>query len=313
MLKIEFRAMGCQMTALLDWDTLPAARLLQQTPAWFEEWEQSLSRFRADSELNRLNASAGQPFRASPVLFAAVRLALEAAGWSEGMVVPTVLPALEKAGYDRSFELLRDANGRNAPPNQAGETLPAAWQHIELDENRQTILIPAGARLDLGGSAKGWAALQAAQRLGQAGPALVEAAGDIAISGRMADGAPWPVDVADPLDVEDCLVQLALEGGGVATSGIDRRRWRKDGQWKHHIIDPRSGEPARTDLLSVTVVAPDVCRAEAAAKTALILGSQAGLAWLEARPDLGGLLALPDGQILYSQRMFDYLWREYDR
>jgi thiamine biosynthesis lipoprotein len=138
----------------------------------------------------------------------------------------------------------------------------------------------------------------------------MDAGGDIAVSDQMADGHPWPVAIADPLDVQESLDLLALRSGGVATSGIDYRRWQKDGAWKHHIIDPRTGEPAQTDLMSVTIAAPDVLHAEAAAKTVLILGSQAGLDWLENQPELGGLLALQDGRVLYSSWMPHYLWRK---
>jgi thiamine biosynthesis lipoprotein len=119
------------------------------------------------------------------------------------------------------------------------------------------------------------------------------------------------VDIADPLQVEENLGLLALGKCGVATSGIDYHRWLQDGTWRHHIIDPRSGEPADTDLMSVTVIAPDVMLAEAAAKVALILGSQVGLEWLEKQPQLSGLLAFQDGRLLYSNHIQDYLWSNY--
>ena len=96
----------------------------------------------------------------------------------------------------------------------------------------------------------------------------------------------------------------------MATSGTDHRRWLKGGVLQHHIIDPRSGEAAQTDLVSVTVIAPDVMQAEAAAKVALILGSQAGMQWLEDRPEICGVLALQDGQLLYSSRIKSYLWSD---
>ena len=97
---------------------------------------------------------------------------------------------------------------------------------------------------------------------------------------------------------------------GVATSGRDRRRWQQDGVWRHHIIDPRTGMPAETDVLSATVIAPDLIWAEIAAKTAFILGSQAGLAWIEERPALAAVLVLEDGRGLFSTRMEGYLWKE---
>jgi thiamine biosynthesis lipoprotein len=95
----------------------------------------------------------------------------------------------------------------------------------------------------------------------------------------------------------------------VATSGKDYHRWLRDGIWVHHIIDPRTGLPAVTDVLSATVVAPTALEAEAAAKAALILGSRAGMNWLDADPGLAGVLVLEDGSRFYSARMDQYLWR----
>lgn len=305
MLTVSFKAMGCRMAAFLDRDTIAAARALQQVPAWFEEWEQSLSRFRPDSELTRLNASAGRPFAASETLWAVTQAAVQAAQTSGGLVVPTVLGALERAGYDRSFEQL----ARGAQRSQAAVASTGEWQQINYDEARHEITLPPGQKLDLGGVAKGWAAQLAAERLSMYGPALVDAGGDLAASGPT-DSGPWTIDIADPLEMQDNLGTLTLGRGGVATSGIDYRRWLRNGAWQHHIIDPRSELPADTDLLSVTVAAPNALQAETAAKTALILGSRAGLNWLEQQPGLAALLVCQDGQLLPSSALDPTLWRE---
>ncbi|HMK07966.1 MAG TPA: FAD:protein FMN transferase, partial [Anaerolineales bacterium] len=172
----------------------------------------------------------------------------------------------------------------------------------------QTVRLPAGTRLDLGGIGKGWAADRAVRRLSRTGAALVDAAGDIAVSGPTASGDPWPIGVADPAHAERQLAVLMIGKGGVATSGRDYRRWRQGGLWAHHIIDPRTGRPAQTDVLSATVVGPSARMAEAAAKAVLILGSREGLGWLEGRPALAGLVVLDDERVLTSRRMKPYLW-----
>ena len=303
--------MGCGISAFVDADTPQAGRGLADVPGWFEEWEQIFSRFRPDSDLNRLNAAAGQAVPVHPALFAVVQAALEAARWTGGLVVPSVLKSLQHAGYTVSFDRL--TLDQPAPPEVAGwQTSLIGWQAVELDQHRQTIFLPAGVSLDLGGIAKGWAARQAVERLQQFGPALVNAGGDLAASDFLNDGQPWLVDVADPLRDDEPLAQLALGGGGIATSGVDYRRWQVGGAARHHIIDPRSGEPAVTDVISVTIVAPDVLQAEAAAKAVLIQGSQTGLAWLEQQPELAGLLVLNDGQVWLSSKLPDYLWSEND-
>jgi thiamine biosynthesis lipoprotein len=302
---LEWKAMGCHMLAAVESDERPA--LLEQTPAWFEEWEQALSRFRPDSELNQLNQSAGKPFRASPVLWSVYQAALEASQRSNGLVTPTLLTALEQAGYDRSFETF--SGERQSTPSGIETALPSAQSKIPLWQItiKQLISIPAGVRLDFGGVAKGWAAQQAVQRLKKAGPALVDAGGDIAISGPCAGDLPWHVGVENPFQPGTDLAILQLERGGVATSGRDYHRWQKNGKWMHHIIDPRTGSPAKTDVLTATVIASDVLQAETAAKTALILGSQEGIDWLRTQPFLAGLVVLEDGRYIYTRNFEDYM------
>ena len=302
MQEYQFRAMGCQMLAVVDGDNTEAAALLAAVPQWFEVWEQQLSRFRTDSDLSRLNEAAGRPVVVPPALWEVLNVALDAARQSEGLVQPTILGALEAAGYDRSFDQLA--------PSLAGAPLPvqsADWRTLTLDQRTHTVILPAGVRLDLGGVAKVWAADQALCRLAEAGPALVDAGGDISVSGPMADGSPWPIAIANPFASDESLGLVLLARGAAATSGRDYRRWRRGGVEQHHIIDPRNGQPAQTDILSATIVAPSGPTAEIAAKVALILGSRAGLAWLEARPTVAGLLVLEDGRILRSRRMDAYL------
>ncbi len=307
--QIEFRAMGCQMLAIVEADEARAANVLAHVPRWFAEWENVLSRFRADSELNRLNASAGRPVRVSETLWQVLEKSLEAANASNGLVTPAVLDALETAGYDKSFERI----GRDSSRPERHSLLapnPRATNFIELDATTRTVRLPPGMRLDLGGIAKGWSADQAAQRLSQVGPALVDAGGDLAISGALANGARWQIAIADPFEATRDLERLVLRAGGVATSGRDYRRWEQDGKPQHHIIDPRTNRPAITDVLSVTVIAPTTSQAEVAAKVALILGSRAGLAWIEARSELAALLVLEDGTMMPSTRFDQYVWRE---
>ncbi|MDR3572444.1 MAG: FAD:protein FMN transferase [Anaerolineaceae bacterium] len=315
MLKIEFHAMGSQMAALLDSKSQQSIQAIEQTPGWFEEWEQVLSRFRPDNELSRLNTAGGLPVKVSPTLWAVLKAALQAARWSGGLIVPTVLNSLERAGYDRSFDDLQTSPtglklARISEKVLFKElTTPGDWEAIRMDAKEHSVTVPGGMRLDFGGIAKGWAAQQALKRLAVFGPALVDASGDIAISGLRQDNGPWSVGISDPFKLQEDLETLAMGKGAVATSGIDYHRWLQNGAWKHHIIDPRSGEPAETDLMSASVIAPDLLKAEAAAKAALILGSEAGLEWLENHYELEGLLARKDGRLTYTTGLQNYLWR----
>ncbi len=297
-----FRAMGSEMRVLLD-GTTPTGNPLAQVPGWFAAWEAVLSRFQPTSELSRLNARAGRVVRVSRTLWEVLQAALTAARRTGGLVTPTGLRALEAAGYTRSF---------TAGLESAAGAVPAGplprWQAIRCRPRVRSVRVPPGVRLDFAGIAKGWAADRSAHALVAVGPVLVDAGGDIRVNGPCADGHPWPIGVADPRDPDRDLALLALRRGAVATSGRDYRRWQQGGVWQHHILDPRTGRPARGDVLSATVIAPTAVYAEAAAKALLILGSRAGLAWLDRRPALAGLVVLDDGQVAVSHRLPAYYW-----
>lgn len=305
MQRIDFRAMGCQMLALMDAPDLRFADTLRPVPHWFAEWEQSLSRFRADSELNRLNANAGNPFQVSETLGRVIEQALIAARVSEGLVTPAVCDAVERAGYDRSFELLEPREAR-----QVDSVAVTDWRAMQYDATTRMVRMPSSMRLDLGGVAKGWAADETARRLARNAPTLVDAGGDIALSGPRANGDAWQIAIADPFHPDDDLEIMAVDAGGIATSGRDYRAWKIGERTLHHIIDPRTGEPAETDIISVTIVAPNTMLAEIAAKVVFILGSRQGIRWLDARSHLAGLLVLDNRRVISSARFGEYVWRE---
>jgi thiamine biosynthesis lipoprotein len=182
------------------------------------------------------------------------------------------------------------------------------WRSIEFDRRARTIRTPQDVRLDLGGVAKGWAADRAAQRLSRCGPAMVDAGGDIAVSGPKRSGQAWAIGVTDPRNPDGQLALLKIIHGGVATSGRDYRRWKVNGDWRHHLIDPRTGQPAKTDVFSVTVVAASTRQAEVAAKMVAVLGSKAGLNWLDRQNAMAGLLVLESEEVVLSKSMKPYVW-----
>jgi thiamine biosynthesis lipoprotein len=299
--RLPFRAMGCEMLAILEQDSEDEPDILAQVPEWFEEWEQSLSRFRYDSELSRLNRASDQPVPVSQTLWDVFQASLLADQVTGGLVTPTLLDAVVMAGYDRPFDEL--------PANTGYIDMWTEIQPLSLviyDEESHSICLPPNIHLDFGGIAKGWAAHQTIKRLKKSGPALMNAGGDIAISGPRLDGESWPIGISDPFEPSQDLLALHLRDGGIATSGKDRRRWMQGASLNHHIIDPRTGRSAQTDILRATVVAPTVMEAEAAAKSVFLLGSGAGLEWLEADSSLAGLLILDNGQMLASSRLEEY-------
>ena len=225
-----------------------------------------------------------------------------------------MLDALEAAGYDRSFELLDKTNSsRLGASFSFDKPKPRSLDEIALDPDEHKVLLPEGLRLDLGGSAKGWAAHQAARRLAEYAPALVSAGGDIAITPRSGQAQNWQIGIKDPFHAEAEIARISLRAGGVATSGTDHRHWEQGGEWRTHIIDPRSSAPVESDVLSATVIAPNLMEAEMAAKTCLILGSEQGAQWLNTRSGNAGLFVLQNGIIALSNNMENYMVKENER
>jgi thiamine biosynthesis lipoprotein len=298
--------MGCQMSASIVSDLQEAQELLSQVPTWFEGWEARLSRFRPESELNQLNKVQDEWLRVSDVLFENLRASQWAAQYSQGLFDPTMLVAIEALGYDRDFDLLMN----HKTENSIGVSAPAfGFPLVKLDPARKRVRLPLGVAIDLGGISKAWAAEQAAQRLGRLAPALVDAGGDIALSGPRMQDQSWPIAVASPFFPEEDLGWLWVKEGVVATSGRDYRRWQAQGEWHHHLLDPRTGFPAETDVIAATVVGDHSWQAEAGAKAALILGAEQGLAWLNQKPEVEGLLVRETGNVVESEGMAKYEWQ----
>lgn len=278
-----FRAMGTDVEVLLDAEPGPETLLaLASVEAEFARLESLLSRFLADSELSRLNASGS--IQAGDDLLAVVKLALAARERTGGRFDPTVHDALVRSGYDRSFELLRTGGGTPlpCPPPAGGGRVTVRGRHL---------LLSPGTRLDLGGIGKGYAVDRALACIARVGPCLVNAGGDLAVSGVPAGGV-WPVGVDTPAG----SLTLGLSTGALATSGSDRRRWRVGGEERHHLIDPRTGRPSTSDILRVTVAAPTVVEAEVLAKALFLAGEDGAVAEAE-ELGLSALLVTCDGRV----------------
>lgn len=304
--RLNFRAMGTEMLICVDNGSDQPPVELANVPAWFEEWEQILSRFRLNSELSQLNRAGSQPIMVSETLWQVFQSALIAEKFTGGLVTPTVARAVLEAGYDRDFKLMA---GRTFIPVMFEPAPVSPLELVTWDESNRCLYLPEGVQLDFGGIAKGWAAEQVVQRLKHLGSVLMNCGGDIAMSGPLLDSSPWEVGVFKPFDRSSGYVGMMYfdHGCGVATSATDRRRWMQESQLRHHIIDPRMGLSAATDVVSATVVAPNAIEAESASKSVLIRGSVDGLHWLESNPDLAALLILNNGQILYSRRISEFL------
>ena len=236
------------------------AAALKQGQRWTHRMHDRFTRFEPNSELSRLNASGGRPFAVSPELESLLRESLRAFDISDGLVNVAVLPALLAAGYTRDFAAGPTASTGAPRIRPLPEVL-----HLRPGEAR----LEDGAALDLGGIAKGWLADHLARDLGD--NVLVNLCGDLYAHGGGATGEGWPVGFGDKT--------LLLMDLGAATSGTTKRAWAGG----HHLIDPRTGLPATTDLSEVSVLAATATDAEIYAKVALLLGASSAPKWLEGR------------------------------
>jgi len=269
-----FQAMGTRIKVWQDADPAIAAQPFAEVEALFRSTEKALSRFDPASELSRLNAQPEMWVTVGKVLWEVLSLSLMLAEETDGLFDPTVLHAVQAAGYSETFSAI-GSGGQGRPIGAAG---PAGrWDEVGLDAAARRVWLPAGVGIDLGGIAKGYTAQWAVRLADLWGPTLVDAGGDLVAGSSPRGLVGWPVSILTPRvngqESTTPLVMLTLCEEAMATSGIDHRRWNVAGKEAHHVIDPRTGQPAETDALTATVIAPRGVQAEAWAKVALIDGT----------------------------------------
>jgi FAD:protein FMN transferase len=272
----RWRAIGTTAELFVtDAAELPGARrILERELAAIDL---ACSRFRDDSEIARVNASPGCWVEVSDLFLEAALTGLRAAKLTKGSVDPTVGRALRVAGYDRDFaELpaLRTGRVKFAPA--------PGWRLVQIDPARGAVRVPRGVELDLGATAKALAADRAALACSRSlrGGVLVNLGGDLAVGGPAPAGG-WAVRVTDDHESGfDAPGQtISISSGGLATSSVTVRRWRRGSDELHHIVDPASGRPAESFWRTVSVAAANCVAANVASTAAIVRGGPA-LFWL---------------------------------
>jgi thiamine biosynthesis lipoprotein len=242
--------------------------------AEFDAVDRAISRFRADSALSRLNARAGSDavVGVEGRLYAGLVAAHRAWRLTDGRFDPRVLTAIEALGH---------RGAAIGPPREVGADR-SVWLRC-CSRSREVWI---AERLDLGGIGKGLALRWAWRALHEAIPsdsdfgALLDAGGDLVVGGRPPDGRAWRIGIEDPSGVDLPIAVVAVAGGAVCTSSTRINRWvDPGGRVVHHLIDPATGQPAATGLLSVTVAGSDAAWAEVWSKALFIAGVD----------DIGGL------------------------
>ena len=308
---LEFRAMNTSVLLAAegrDWALIG----MQDARAFIEESERRFSRFLPESELSQLNASVGQWFAASDELLDVLMQSLKYYDETGGLFDPSILPDLKRAGYDKSMDDLRAQGAAVEDSPRSDQRSRPAFNEINLDLAGKRVRLPRDMEIDLGGSAKGWIVQKAAMLLSSyAAVCAVSAGGDIFFIGNPLDAPRWRGEIEDPLDADRTAAVLSGGPRAVVPSSVTKRAWKQDGLQRHHLIDPRSGTPARTDWLSATVIAPSITMAEVYAKALLIGGSQEMERLTTRRPEMAFIAVDAEGQLIGSQNSREYL-NDYD-
>jgi thiamine biosynthesis lipoprotein len=303
---MEFRAMNTDILLAAEGERVMQG--MKATSAFIDDCEQRFSRFLPGSELTDLNRSAGDWHEVSSDLMNILQLSLRYYFETKGIFDPSILTELKWIGYDRSMDDIR-ANGSAALPHVSKRTSRPAFNEIKFDLAESRICLPRGLEVDLGGIAKGWIVKKAAELLNTyAETCAVSAGGDMLFIGHPADGTDWDIFLEDPRDPSEMISQLHIGSGAVATSSVMKRTWSQGEKVRHHLIDPRTGESADTDWLSVTVISPDIITAEVYAKAILIGGAGELADLLNVRPELTFIAVDPDGNLLGTPNHKEYIY-----
>jgi thiamine biosynthesis lipoprotein len=234
---------------------------------WFETIEDTCSRFREDSELSLLNQQVGKEVEISQDMFLILKEAERFYKETDGIFNPGILSAIENSGYKQSIEHIRGQQvALTSPMNAAAIMVPA----YTLNETRQSVTL--SSRIDLGGIAKGWVIDRAGEVLEKLGFGFINVGGDIRIFGPLP--RPLNVGIESPFDPSIMISSIQVQTGALATSTSMKRRWKLQEKWNHHLIDPDTGKPSESKIISATVTAPTAVEADVWAKTILLMGEQ---------------------------------------
>lgn len=261
-----------------------------------DDVDRACSRFRGDSDLVRANAAAGSWTNVDPLLVQAISAAIDAAAQTDSLVDPTLGHSLEAVGYDRDISLIPATS--TGPVGIPRPARTGAWQEILLDPEG-AVRVPSGCALDLGATAKAWAADLIANSIAAESDStvVISLGGDLAVAGP---GNGWPVAISETIDDPAGAEIVHLPYGGLATSSTAARRWIRGGVIRHHLIDPRTGEPTTGPWRTVTATGATCVAANTASTAAIVLGDQA-VSWLTAR-DIPARLVDTQGTIARTAR-----------
>lgn len=281
--RTSFKSMNTDILVLLDpvsadknYETL--------VQNWFETNEARFSRFRNDSELNMINRSEGWTL-VSAAMLEVLQMADQYRIETDGLFNPGILSILEAVGYDSTFDHITSRNWESwSQPKKTSPDLRVSQANYIVHPGMRSVMRIGSARIDLGGIVKGWCVERLKDFLKnhyRVPRGLIDAGGDIAVWGGSAEVEPWVIGLQEPWKGEE-IASIALRDGSIATSGTLKRQWKHlTGSHYNHLIDPRSMDSCRSDIIQCTIIGLNTIDCEIAAKTVCLLGCHEGLQWLD--------------------------------
>ena len=271
--------------------------------------EAVLSRTAEGSELYALNTSNGETVEcgADDVLPALIETALTISDATDGAFDPTLAPVLDAWGFTKDERRVPSVDELKELLSHTG----CGKVTLEKTADGWTVTLLDGAQLDLGGIAKGYAADLLRAQLEKEGvtSATLDLGGDVFVMGRKTDGSDWRIAVKDPADTESYLGIVSAADKFIVTSGVYERYFEENGVRYHHILDPKTGCPAESGLVSVTVLCENGAWADALSTACFVLGPDGALALRDDLADQGTnfelILVTDDGRVLYTDGLAD--------
>jgi len=259
--------------------------------------EDEMSEWKEGTYVSEINRNAGiRPVKVPRELFNVIAASI-------------VVSNLSNGAFDVSWAALRGlwdfTSGKNRVPTDAElkERLPLInFRNIALDEPNKTVFLKKkGMAIGLGAIAKGYAVDMAMKKMADLGVknAIVKAGGDMRVQGVGEDGRPWEIGIRNPRDRNKLLAKLPLTNISISTSGDYERFFMKDGVLYHHIIDLRTGYPAR-GCRSVTILAPDTMTSDALSTAVFVLGPDEGMKLIKRLKGVEGIIVDGNGTVLHS-------------
>lgn len=301
MTKIDFRAMGTDISIEVNSDIVDTEIKLKKAQNIFNTNEEIFSRFKPTSELNLLNQNLNQEIKISTKMFEILEFCLEYHNKSQGIFDPRIINNLEKIGYNKDF------NSHNLNQNTTSQTLEIFHQPLdqELILNKENITAIIKHKIDTTGLVKGYTVDEVVRYLKENDLTdfIVDAGGDM-FAKTSTDNPGWIIDVEGATDKN---LNIKLANLAIATSGISRKKWQISNQTVHHLINPTSPNYFSEDIISVTTIAAKTIEADYLAKTIFIMGQKNGYEFAQ-KNNLPVLFLLKNGQTLLTDKMKEYLW-----